>query len=82
MLACDGVSVYEVPAVALSGKIDPVGAGDTTVAAIACSLAAGASVLEAAEVGNLAAAVTVQKLRQTGTASPEEIIAVFLQHSL
>ncbi len=81
MLACDRASVYDVPAVNLSGEIDPVGAGDTTVAAIACSLAAGASVLEAAEMGNLAAAVTVQKLRQTGTASPEEIIALFLQHS-
>ena len=81
MLACDGSSVYDIPAVHLPGEIDPVGAGDTTVAAIACSLAAGASVQEAAEMGNLAAAVTVQKLRQTGTASPREIIETFLRHA-
>ena len=81
MLACDGSSVYDIPAVHLSGEIDPVGAGDTTVAAIACSLASGASVQEAAEMGNLAAAVTVQKLRQTGTASSQEVIGVFLRHT-
>ncbi|MBI5472298.1 MAG: carbohydrate kinase, partial [Ignavibacteriae bacterium] len=82
ILACDGSSVYDIPAVSLSGEIDPVGAGDTTVAAIACSLAAGASVQEAAEMGNLAAAVTVQKLRQTGTASTQEIIEIYLNHFL
>lgn len=77
ILACDGPSVYDIPGVRLAGEIDSVGAGDTTVAAIACALAAGGSVPEAAEVGNLAAAVTVQKLRQTGTASPEEIFTLF-----
>lgn len=77
IMACEGTSVYEVPGIPLSGENDPVGAGDTTVAAIACALAAGASVPEAAELGNLAAAVTVQKLRQTGAASPEEILSLF-----
>jgi rfaE bifunctional protein kinase chain/domain len=77
MLACDGASAYDVPAVMLRGEIDPVGAGDTAVAAIACTLAAGASVPEAAEAGNLAAAITVQKLRQTGAASPVEILSLF-----
>ncbi len=79
ILASVGSAVYEIPGVHLTGEIDPVGAGDTTVAAIACALAAGASVPEAAEVGNLAAAVTVQKLRQTGTTTPQEIIAMFLR---
>ena len=81
ILACDGSTTYDIPAVNLSGEIDFVGAGDTTVSAIACSLAAGATVPEAAEMGNLAAAVTVQKLRQTGTASPEEIMVAFARHS-
>jgi rfaE bifunctional protein kinase chain/domain len=79
MLACNGEETFEIPAVKLQGEIDPVGAGDTTVAAVACALASGATVCEAAEVGNLAAAVTVQKLRQTGAATPNEIIATFLQ---
>lgn len=80
ILACDGSAVYDVAGIELAGEIDSVGAGDTTVAAIACVLAAGGTVHEAAEIGNLAAAVTVQKLRQTGTTSPGEITALFLRH--
>ena len=37
----------------------------------------GVSVIEAAALGNLASAVTIQKLGQTGTASAEEIIKQF-----
>jgi len=80
IMASDGSVVYEIPGIKLTGDIDAVGAGDTTVAAIACTLAAGGTVQEAAEIGNLAAAVTVQKLRQTGTASPEEISALLGRH--
>jgi rfaE bifunctional protein kinase chain/domain len=54
-------------------ETDPVGAGDTSVSALAASLAAGATPLEAAELANFASAVTVQKLRITGTATPEEV---------
>ena len=64
-----------VPAVPVTGPTDPTGAGDTVAAALAAALAAGASLTEAAEIGNLAARVTVQKLGQTGTASIEEIQA-------
>jgi len=74
ILLFDGTGVEELRAVPLSGPIDTVGAGDTTVAEIACALAAGASFREAGEMGNLAAAVTVRKLRETGTASAEEIL--------
>ena len=65
----------DVPSVAVSGPTDPTGAGDTVVAALSAALVAGASLIEGAEIGNLAARVTVQKLGQTGTASPEEILA-------
>jgi len=58
------------------GPTDPVGAGDTSVAAIAAALAAGASPSAAAELANLAAAVTVRKLKMTGTATPAEILAI------
>ena len=74
MLVFDGERYDDLPAVSLAGPIDTVGAGDTTVAAIAASLAVQASLREAGEMGNLAAAVTVKKLRETGTASPEEIL--------
>ncbi len=59
-----------------SGPLDSVGAGDSALAAIAAALAAGALPLEASALGNVAAAVTVSKLRTTGTASPQEILAL------
>jgi rfaE bifunctional protein kinase chain/domain len=64
---------FDVPAVPVTGPIDPVGAGDSTSAALACALAAGASLSEAAAFANLAASITIQKLGATGTASPDEI---------
>ena len=72
----DGRTMTEVPGLDLLGPIDSVGAGDTCVAAIAAALAAGATREEAARLGNFAAAVTVQKVRQTGSARPDEIRAI------
>jgi bifunctional ADP-heptose synthase (sugar kinase/adenylyltransferase) len=54
-----------------------VGAGDTFISALACSLAAGATPVEAAATANLAAAVTIRKLHITGTASPAEVAAAW-----
>ena len=44
------------------------------VAALTAALAAGATPHQALGLANRAAAVTVQKLGQTGTATPEEIL--------
>ncbi len=76
ILAVDDGGVHEVPGIQLLRKLDPVGAGDTVTGAIALCLGAGVSVSEAAEFANFAAAVTVQKLFQTGTAGGEEILEV------
>jgi len=81
MLAFDGEDLCEVPGIPHHGPIDPVGAGDTAAAAITASLAAGATLSQAIEVGNYAAGVVVRKLRQTGTATPEEILAMASGHS-
>lgn len=67
---------HEIPGIRIRGRTDPVGAGDTVTAALGCALAAGATPLEAAEIGNFAASVTVQKLFQTGTASASDILDV------
>jgi sugar/nucleoside kinase (ribokinase family) len=74
ILLFDGRAFREIPGIQLLTKIDPVGAGDTTVSAIAAALASGASLEEAGILGTLASAVTVQKLQQTGTATPEELL--------
>jgi rfaE bifunctional protein kinase chain/domain len=76
ILLFDGNEYSEIPAVKMQGATDTVGAGDTTLAAIACALAAGSSYAEAATLATYAAAVTVQKLRQTGTANPSEILEI------
>ncbi len=73
---CENGQVAEMPAIKIKGEIDTVGAGDSFLAAAGSALAAGATYKQAAEFGNLAAGVTVQKLLCTGTASPEEIINI------
>ncbi|SOD91774.1 bifunctional heptose 7-phosphate kinase/heptose 1-phosphate adenyltransferase [Spirosoma fluviale] len=65
-----------VDGLALQGELDTVGAGDTVVAAWAACLGAGAAPAQALHIANMAAAVTVQKLNQTGTASLSEILAL------
>jgi phosphoglycolate phosphatase-like HAD superfamily hydrolase len=57
-------------------KTDPVGAGDTVVAALAAALGSGQDPWTAAKLANLAASITVRKLHATGTAMQTEILAV------
>jgi len=74
MLVADGARVQHLQAFSTAGPIDPVGAGDSTSAAIAASLSAGASLLEAATIANLVGSITVQQLGTTGTATPAQIL--------
>lgn len=82
-LVCEGEKAVHIPAAPVRPPLDTVGAGDAFLAALAAGLAAGprqgaeaagAVPTEAAALANLAAAVTVEKLNQTGTASPAEIV--------
>lgn len=77
VLVIDGKNEQLIPAAPVHPPLDPVGAGDAFIAALAVSQACGANPQEAGAFANLAAAVTVEKLNQTGTASPEEIAARF-----
>ncbi len=73
---------WSVDGLTLPGPLDTVGAGDTVVAALAAALSAGATPPQALRVANLAAAVTVQKLGQTGTATPAEIRELLITYSV
>jgi rfaE bifunctional protein kinase chain/domain len=75
-LVMDGGESHLVPAVKVPPPVDTVGAGDTFLAALTMGMAAGATPVEAARLGHIASAVTVRKLGITGSASPEEILAV------
>ena len=76
IITVDGDGIHEVPGIQLLKKLDIVGAGDTVTSALALCLGAGVAPGEASEFANFAAAVTVQKLFQTGTASAAEIIEI------
>jgi rfaE bifunctional protein kinase chain/domain len=76
IIAADGEGIHHVGGIQLMKRLDTVGAGDTTMSALGLALGAGYSACQAAGFANLAAAVTVQKLFVTGTASGEEIVAV------
>ena len=80
----NGCMVFEqakttfIPAIPAPGPVDTVGAGDSFTAGMSYALAAGASLVEAADFGNACSAVTIRKLNQTGAPSPEELQAVLL----
>jgi rfaE bifunctional protein kinase chain/domain len=77
VLVCHEGRCTHVPGVRVEGETDIVGAGDATTAGIVSSLAAGASLEDAARVGCLVASITVQQIGTTGTASPEQVLQRF-----
>jgi len=76
LLVAEGESVNAVPGIQVIGDTDPVGAGDTVVAMIAAALGSGHPPQIAAQLANIAATITVLKVRTTGTATPSEILAI------
>jgi D-beta-D-heptose 7-phosphate kinase/D-beta-D-heptose 1-phosphate adenosyltransferase len=74
LLEGDGGPVYVETAA--REVYDVTGAGDTVIAALACALACGATMLEAASFANRAAGIVVGKVG-TATASAEELIQTF-----
>lgn len=73
----EGDGHYVMPASVQKGPIDVVGAGDACSAGLVTALCAGATLSEAATLGNLCSGVTVRKIGTTGTASPAEVLALF-----
>ncbi|WP_149240699.1 PfkB family carbohydrate kinase [Dyadobacter sp. 32] len=82
VIAFDAERIAEIHGLALKNKLDTVGAGDTTISALTLCLAAGVSSEDAARFANFAAAVTVQKVYTTGTASGDEILKISSDYDL
>jgi rfaE bifunctional protein kinase chain/domain len=76
ILVADGDGLFQEPGIQILERTDPVGAGDTAVAALAAVIGSGGDARTAARLANIAASVTVRKLQTTGTATPQEIRAV------
>ena len=81
-LVIDEKGIQEIPGLMILSRVDTVGAGDSYLAGVAAALAAGYDVKTAATLGSFVAGVTVQKLFQTGTATPEEVMAIGLNPDL
>lgn len=73
-LVISGNESRQIYGLQLAGRLDPVGAGDTFASALAATISNTTNLTAAASVANIAAGVTAQKLFQTGTASPAEIL--------
>ncbi len=75
-LVIDQSGLSDIPALLITSKVDTVGAGDSYLAGAAATLAAGYNLNFAATIATFVAGVTVQKLFQTGTATPKEILSI------
>lgn len=75
-IVVDENGITDIYALMIMAEVDTVGAGDSYLAGAAATLAAGYDIRLAAEIGSYVAGVTVQKLFQTGTATPEEILQI------
>lgn len=67
-------TIWEIPGVNILGPRDSVGAGDAFLAAFALCLAAGEGFENALTVSNLAAAVSVTKVQETGHPTADEVL--------
>lgn len=65
--------VTHVKACKVTGEIDFCGAGDTFLSGLAASTAAGFKLADAAMIACCCSAVTIKKLKTTGTASRQEL---------
>ena len=77
IVIADDDRIDHIPARRVEGPIDTVGAGDSTSAALAAAMAAGANLEEAANIAAVVAAITVGQLGATGTATQAQIRRYF-----
>jgi bifunctional ADP-heptose synthase (sugar kinase/adenylyltransferase)/phosphoglycolate phosphatase-like HAD superfamily hydrolase len=75
-MVADAAGIHRVSGLHIVRKVDPVGAGDSMLAGVTAALSSGYAPADAATFGNFVAGVTVQKIFQTGTATPAEILAI------
>lgn len=79
ILLVDSSRGTHIPTIRVEGPLDVVGAGDSATAGIVASLCAGASLVEAAFVGNIVASITIQQIGTTGTASRQQVRERFVR---
>lgn len=68
--------IHEFPGIHFAGQIDAVGAGDAFLAGLVVAVAWGASLSEAAYIGNICAGVSLKVLYECGHPTTKEIISL------
>lgn len=81
-IAYDGNSFHSAEGITLLTELDTVGAGDSFFSGFALSLAAGICIEHALHIGNSVSGVTIQKLHQTGTCTPDELRNIIANRDL
>ena len=83
VLLCAADRARKIPAYPVDegGETNPVGAGDTTLAALAASLAAGATLEEAAVLAVIAASLTVEQAGHCGAPSANRLRRRFREYA-
>jgi len=76
-LLAEDSNITHIPTHHIKRLIDFCGAGDAFLAGFAITLAAGATMTEAAQTAVLTSEIVIQKIGTTGSASPKEIIDWF-----
>lgn len=77
ILVIEETTESEAPCVPVDGPIDVCGAGDSVSAALVLAYTSGATLPQAAFMGNLVASITIQQIGATGSATPEQVIERF-----
>ncbi len=72
-LVCNGQTTHIINGIDFMEETDTVGAGDAFLAGTAAAIISGTDINNAAEIGNLAAAVSVLTLFETGNPTFEEL---------
>jgi len=76
LVIADSSRLVDIPGIQNIGRTDPVGAGDAVAATWAAVLGGGGDLEAAGRLANLAANITVGKLRTTGTVNRAELRAI------
>jgi bifunctional ADP-heptose synthase (sugar kinase/adenylyltransferase) len=80
LLVADQDRTVRVATYNVSGDIDIVGAGDSTMAGITAALCSGATLRQAGLIGCLVSSITIQQIGVTGSASRDQVKRRFSEY--
>ena len=71
----NGAKPVDIPTTSITGQVDVTGAGDMFTANFMSALTAGADLIDAAKIGNIAAGICVKQIGTSGFVYTEDLLA-------